>query len=590
MHLSTKLTLLFFSIAFLSLFSCKKEKQRSSDHKVSVRLPVEPDRLNPLLSTSTFSTQIESHIFMPFLHFDPKTLELFPLLAVARPTIEPITTGPYAGGQTLTFEIREEARWDNGTPVLASDYIYSLKQVMNPFTEAGAFRSYLTFLKDAQVDPQNPKKVIIYTDEVYILAEAALGNLEVYPEYSYDPEGLMRGVSLKDLCDAAQADRLSKHTQLKAFGDQFNSPAYARDTALVKGCGAYRLAEWVSGERIRLDRKENWWGTTLENRHPMMEARPRQIIFHPIPDNVTAVTLLKNETIDAMGEMRPETFLELQEDEAFNKKYALKATPFFATYFIAINTQAPKLRDKKVRRALAHLMDADKGVEITLRGMGERTSGPIHPSKSYYHRDLPLIQLDIEKAKTLLDEAGWIDSDGNGTRDKVVDGERIPLILTFKSVNSSRTSRSMALMLKENARKAGVNIEVKEMDFIKMIADSKKRDFDLYFSGWSSDPTLDDLRQIWHTSSDTPSGSNRAGFGNAASDAIIDSIRVTLDETKRTKLYHRIQEIIYEEQPYIFLYVPMKPIAIHRRFEADISVRRPGYFENTFKLVEQVQE
>jgi len=105
----------------------------------------------------------------------------------------------------------------------------------------------------------------------------------------------------------------------------------------------------------------------------------------------------------------------------------------------------------------------------------------------------------------------------------------------------------------------------------------------LLYASWSQMPGQEELRQIWHTSSNTPRGFNRTGFGDAASDAIIDALGTTLDEEKRNQLYLSIQERIYEDQNYIFLYAPLRRIAISRNFRGKTSARRPGFFVNQFE-------
>ena len=126
-----KLQILFF-LNILLLIGCKKEKNEIPENIVTVRLPAEPDRLNPILSTSGYASQVESHIFMPLLQFDPKSLEVVPCLAILRPEVTAITEGEYRGGFAYTFEIHEEAMWDDEKPVTAADYVFTMKTILHP--------------------------------------------------------------------------------------------------------------------------------------------------------------------------------------------------------------------------------------------------------------------------------------------------------------------------------------------------------------------------------------------------------------------------------------------------------------------------
>ena len=169
--------------------------------------------------------------------------------------------------------------------------------------------------------------------------------------------------------------------------------------------------------------------------------------------------------------------------------------------------------------------------------------------------------------------------------DKEINGQRVPLNLTIKYNNGNERRKNYALLLQENAKKAGVKIEVLGREWTVFLDEAKGRDFEMVCLGWVQSPTPDDLKQIWHTESNTPDGSNYASFGTPESDKIIDEIRVTLDEQRRNELYMQIQQIIYDEQPYIFLVSLKERIAIHSRFaNADATIARPGFNEKAFTL------
>jgi peptide/nickel transport system substrate-binding protein len=117
------------------------------------------------------------------------------------------------------------------------------------------------------------------------------------------------------------------------------------------------------------------------------------------------------------------------------------------------------------------------------------------------------------------------------------------------------------------------------------LEDADNKEFDMVALAWVNTPGLDDMKQIWHSDASQEGGDNRVSFSNSECDKLIDEVRVTLDEAKRSEMYKRIQQIIYDEQPYIFLFVPNESIAIHNRFEGtETSPMRPGYTDGTFKL------
>ncbi len=579
----------FFNSLFciLLLFGCESKKNDLPENWVTVRLAAEPDRLNPILSTSGYSSQVESHLFLPLLDFDPESLELIPFLATSRPQITEIVEGENQGGIAYTFEIQPEAVWDDGKPVTATDYVFTMKAILNPKVESPAFRAYFNFLKDIKIDPSNPKKLTIYTQRPYILAEAVLGNISVYPEHLYDPGGIMKNYAIKMLAQQDTAALVAeKDTLLAQFADTFNSLRYSREKGFVNGCGAYQFEEWITGERIVLNKKNNWWGDKIIDKYPVLRALPSKIIFRIIPDGTAAITLLKSQELDAMGSIQEKAFVELQENELINRFYNLYTPPYLAYYYIGLNSNNPKLADKNVRKAIARLLDMDAVIQSVMHGLGQRIIGPIHPAKPYYNNKLIPIPFDLEMANKMLLESGWEDTDNDGWLDKILDGEKVDLELSYKYSIGNDVAQNIGILLKNNAQKAGIKINLIAKEFSELVGDTRKRDFEMYYLAWSNPPTLDDLRQIWHTQSDTPKGSNKVGFGNATTDSIIDAIRIEMNEQKRNELYLQIQEIIYEEQPYVFLFAPKEQIAIHKRFEAKASAKRPGFFENYFKLVE----
>lgn len=554
--------------------------KKIGDNTVVVHELSDPDYLNPTISGSANATYIQADIFQQLLDINSKTLQFQGALAIDRPEIVEITEGEYKGGMSLTYEIRPEATWDNGTPIIAEDYIFALKCAKNPKVNAGSVRPYLEFIKDVVIDKDNPKKFTVYSNEKYILAEA-FSSYYAYPRHVYDPEGLMEKYTIKQLSDPDAVAKLANDPNIQKFAEAFNSSKFAREVGFVEGSGPYKFVGWETGQRITLERKKDWWGDKVDA--PALVANPDKIIYKVVNDWTTAMTDMKDEGMDVSRGVRAADFVELQDNKKFAQLYKFHTPTQLAYDYLGLNTKNPKLKDKRVRRALAHLVNKDDIIKILLKGLGEPVVGPIHPTKSYYNKDLKQIDFSIDKAKALLKEAGWEDTDGNGVVDKMIDGEKIDMVLEYKYNSGNDRRKNTGILLKENAKKAGIEINVVTKEWTVFLDDTKKRDFEIYCMGWVQSPTPDDLKQIWHTESDNPDGDNRVGFGNEESDRVIEEIRHTLDPEAQKKLYYRIQELIYEEQPYVFLVSPQNKILIHSRFDnAESSINRPGYDEKAF--------
>jgi peptide/nickel transport system substrate-binding protein len=234
--------------------------------------------------------------------------------------------------------------------------------------------------------------------------------------------------------------------------------------------------------------------------------------------------------------------------------------------------------------ALAHLMDVPQLVNSFCFGLGEPVASIIHPSfTSKLNPDVQPIPFDIEKAKQLLAEAGWGDSNGDGTLDKMHDGKLLNFDFTLNYNNGNDRRKTACLIFQEACRKVGINVNVQVLEWSNILEATKKHQFEAYVAGWISNPIESDPKQIWHTESYND-GSNYVGFGNEASDALIEKLRRELDAEKRDEYFKELQAMIRAEMPYIFLLAQKERIAIHKKFDgAEASGMRPGVFLNSLK-------
>ncbi|MEM1322938.1 MAG: ABC transporter substrate-binding protein [Bacteroidota bacterium] len=572
------ITALFSLIFFFTACVDAPKEQQAANNTVTVRLPADPGGLNLLLATTGYTSEITHYIFQPLLAFDPGSLELHPVLAKSRPQVANITEGPWAGGSSYTFEIQEDAVWDNGSPVTAEDYIFTLKIVLNPHLPLGRVRAYFSFLRDVEVDADNPRKFTVITNSPYIISEAVLGNVETFPRYVYDPEGLLEDITIRELIDGADNEQLVAHAKL------FESPQYSFDTQTISGSGPYSVEEITEDQQVVLERKANWWANGKQEENHLLEAWPNRIVFKIIPDEAAAISLLKDQKLDVMAAIPNQEFSRMQEDEYIKTHYNIH-TPASLSYTLgAFNNKDPKLSDKRVRQALAKMLDLDLMIEKIAYGYAERVIGPIHPSKPYAHKKLQPIAYNPEEAKALLKEAGWSDSNQDGILDKIINGQRVEMNLRVITPANNSLSVNIATLMKDLASAHGIKMDVQVQELSTLLKTYRGRDYDMAVFSRRSLPILDDLKQSWHTSSDRPDGGNSIGFGNARSDALIDGIRVELNEARRDSMYLAIQELIYEEQPVIFFWAPVERIVINKRFEAASSSLRPGYFPGHFRL------
>jgi peptide/nickel transport system substrate-binding protein len=244
----------------------------------------------------------------------------------------------------------------------------------------------------------------------------------------------------------------------------------------------------------------------------------------------------------------------------------------------------PKLKDIKVRQAMAHSLDKNLIIETLLYGLGQPIESMVHPSKNYYNKNLKSFDYNIEMANKILDEAGWIDKDGDGVREKIINGRSEALKLEFKYNSGNETRKNIGLIFKENLKKIGIEVNMVSKEFTIFIDDLKKHDFEVYCGGWVGDPNVEDPTQLWHTES-AKGGSNYVNYGDMESDRLIDQIAKELNPEVRNQLYMKFQEKVHNEIPYIFIYAPNERMAFSKRFtNTKAYTARPGFDLNAWKL------
>lgn len=542
------------------------------------------DMLNPYNYSDAGAGYIIQNLFQSLISIDFRSLELVPVLAVSRPEI----TKTDNGGLLITYEIRPEAVWDNGEPITGHDVEFSLKVIKNPKVNNQRIRPYYEFIEDILIDPDNPKKFTLVASEVYILAEAASGDYSIIPAHTYDPKGLMKDFTIPQLNE--QGDALSNDPKIIEFANDFNSEKYMREKDFIEGSGAYQLGEWLTGQRIVLNKKQNWWGDNVTNNSNIyLEANAPSITYQTINDQTTALVALKAGNIDVNRAIKAKDFIDLKKSDKFNENFHAHTPDQLEYNYIGINMRNPILKDRKVRVALAHLVDVPKIIELVQYGLATQIVGPIHyTNKKDYNDQIKPYEFSPEKAKALLAEAGWNDTDGDGVLDKMIDGRKTPFEITYIYNTGNDERKAVGLMLQEEARKVGIKINVQNQEWSVFLDNTKSHRFDIFHGGWISTPVPNDHKQIYHTTS-TEGGSNYMFFGNARSDALIDSIRVELDEERRGELNKEFQQILHEEVPMIYMFARKNKLAIHKRFDnADPSVMRPGYWEAGFSVGQTV--
>jgi len=561
--------------------SADNSKKEYKDEVILQQLS-DPTGLHPHCTSDAGATELKRYMFHRLLDYDHATLKLIPVLAKKLPTVEVVNNGK---GMVIEYEMREGMTWDDGTPITAKDVEFSFKSVKNPKVDAPNIRPYVEFVSDFKIDPNNPLKFTMTCDKVYFLWDHTTGtDVIIAPKHLYDSKGLSDKFTFAQIHKGDNA--VTESPENVAFAKHYNNIKFQREKGFINGSGPYKFVEWNTDQNVTLERKDNWWGDKFEGENMYFAKGPKRLVYETVNDLGTAITGLKGEKLDVLGGIRSKDWIEMPKSRKIKENFDLFNPPALVYSFLGMNIRKPKFKDKKTRQALAHLVDVEGINEKLLYNLATRVVGPISPSfKEDYNNSITPYPYSIETAKKMLAEAGWKDTNGDGIVDKVVNGKRLELKITYNYNQGNDNRKNVGLTFQEAARQAGVEVEVIPMEWSVFSERLKANDVEMWYGGWVFDPRPSDPKQIWHTSS-YGGGSNYTGFGNAKTDKLIEDIQQELDPGKRALLYKEWQEILHDEVAYIFMFTGKQKIAIHNRFDKEkvgLSERDPGYWAAAFR-------
>jgi ABC-type transport system substrate-binding protein len=203
---------------------------------------------------------------------------------------------------------------------------------------------------------------------------------------------------------------------------------------------------------------------------------------------------------------------------------------------------------------MTHAVPVQTIIDQVWMGLAKPITGPFLPGSSASDDTIEPLAHDLDRARELLEEAGWRDTDGDGVRDKVIDGVKVRAEFELMIYADAPQYKTVAEIIEENCRKIGVKVNITPAKWALMLQKIRKRTFDAamlgWVLGWKGDP-----QQLWHSKwADEPDSSNHVAYRNPEVDRLIEELRQTMDEEKQIELYHAIHRIIFEDQPYTFLF------------------------------------
>jgi peptide/nickel transport system substrate-binding protein len=343
---------------------------------------------------------------------------------------------------------------------------------------------------------------------------------------------------------------LPKHVYENTWEDDptlKESPEHVKlEESPVSG-GPYEIVERKRGQQIVLRRRANW--SEIDGRKVRQEPFFKEVRFRIIEDPNTSLLALKAGEIDELA-LTPEQWTTQTTSDDFYASNTKVTSSEWVSFHFGWNIDSLFFADRRVRRAMSYAFDHDGMLERLCYGLYKPAAGNF-PDDSWMapkKKPQPYKQ-DLDKAEALLDEAGWIDHDNDGIRDKEIDGRFVPFEFSML-VNQQPLRIAICTLLKESLEQVGVRMNVRptESTVIQDLTQQKK--FQAYLGGWGAGTDPDSSENIWATGA----GRNFVSYSNPEVDRLFTEGRRELDRGKRAEKYGRIQEILYDDQPYTWLF------------------------------------
>jgi peptide/nickel transport system substrate-binding protein len=503
-----------------------------------------PKRLNPLTDNSATSRDVHDRCNEALCDRPAKHPEQWS----AQLAESAVISDDY---KTYTFSVRKGIRWtrpacatqpefawlNKDVELTAHDFKFQLDMILNPAVDCPALRNYYEDVDRCEVIDDYTFK-IYWKRKVYTSLSASLG-LAPLPRHIYG--FYAKGEKIPD-------DQIGVAFNKHWFDDQHG----------VVGVGMFILDRYEPDKIMVFRRNPDYWGAPLhfdklEWNLEIKKPDAQLIAFKNGQAHAYGLPPLKykSEILDRK-EPRFAAFDATNPKAGRAGELGWERVKQLSFSYLGWNMRRPLFQDKRVRQAMSHLFPKQRIIDEVFFGLGQPVLADAHPDSQYYNQALQPYEYNVEKARALLQDAGWSDSDGDGILDKAIDGKSTKFSFMIKYYQDSPEWDSTLLIFKNELRRVGIELDPKPFEWKELIRAYEDKDFDAVVGGWRMDWDID-YYQLWHSSqADVQGGSNHCGFKNARVDQLADELRLTFETDKRIAIAKEIQSILHYEQPYTF--------------------------------------
>lgn len=508
--------LIFLSLIIVLIVACGKKPSVDIAQPLSDKKPAYGDilvqgdigdasNLIPLLASDSASHNIAGMVYNGLVKYD-KDMNIVGDLAESWEISQ--------NGLVITFHLRKGVKWHDGYPFTSADVLYTYQVTIDPKTPTAYAGD---FLKVKRVEALNDYTFRVTYAKPFAPALISWSSAIL-------PRHLLSG---KDITKST----LARHPI---------------------GTGPYMFKEWVAGQKITLASNPDYF-----EGQPYIDGRITRII----PDSATMFLELRAQNIAMMG-LTPLQYTRQTENNLFKNNFNKYRYLSFAYTYLGYNLKNPLFTDKRVRQAISYAINKNEIISGVLLNLGKPANGPYKPGTWAYNDKVKIYDYNPKKARELLHEAGWTKLNSEGVLEK--DGK--PFIFEIVTNQGNETRQKCAEIIQRQLKEIGIIVKIRVLEWSAFVTDFiNKRRFDSVILGWTI-PLDPDAYDVWHSSKTAPEELNFISYKNPEADEMLEKGRSTFDQKERKKYYDRFQEILAEDQPYTFLYVPEALVIIHNRF------------------------
>jgi len=535
----------FIILVSLLLTACQGGGAGGGDKVLTLIWTQEFDSLNPLYTNMWFTT-VTHQVWLSWAWEFDQANNAFPKLVTELPSME--NGGISEDGMVITMHLRDDLEWSDGEKLTADDFIFTWEMAINP---ANSVASTYPYDRISSIEAPDDTTVVINFIEPFAPWLATLWH------------GILPAHILKPVFEAE--------------GTIDNAPWNLAPTV---GCGPYVLDTWESGSFARFVRNDNWWGE---------EPKIDEVFFRFVPDDASQVAALQ------AGDGDVGTFIAYSDVPTLQDAgitIVTEPSGYNEGMFFVINEELghPALLDVKVRQAIAMGIDRVSMNEDLLLGLTQ-VPASFWDALAYYN-DPPLenYPYDPAAAAALLDEAGWVDSNGNGVRDK--DG--VELELTYGTTIREIRQNAQAVIQQQLAE-IGIAIEILSYDadiYFSSYGDGPAASGELDIMEWSDGPIFPDADVYYWLcdeipSDDYPDGTNWFFLCDPELDELVLAQSTQVDAAARQQSISRINQIFHDQVYWLGLWQDPDVWAVSSRVQNyKFSVVTPLYNIVEWDLIE----